>query len=162
MWSQVFVQQARSDWEVFEHLRQTAFPRCHMLHYLQMASEKLAKAYLLASLKDLRMKKSHKALTRFLRHVVRNRKLQTAMGMDAKQLRSHVMHFLPLAYDIEILAPSLAQDRPNPEYPWQDPNGQFVTPAKHHFRVIELLREPTGYSLIKFLRLSLTRFDLLN
>lgn len=61
-----FYRQARSDWSVFRHLhprgyrwwttlrqawcgvagvRPFAFPPCHELHYLQMRTEKLAKAY---------------------------------------------------------------------------------------------------------------------
>jgi hypothetical protein len=45
MWSDAFLTQARSDWQVFEHLYDSDFPECHALHYLQMATEKLAKAY---------------------------------------------------------------------------------------------------------------------
>jgi hypothetical protein len=41
-----FFAQARSDWQTYEYLtRAPGLPRCHPLHYLQMACEKLAKAY---------------------------------------------------------------------------------------------------------------------
>ncbi|MGH7270646.1 MAG: hypothetical protein ACREJ3_09465 [Polyangiaceae bacterium] len=42
-----FHSQAKSDWEVYELLSRTQpSPRpCHSLHYLQMACEKLGKAY---------------------------------------------------------------------------------------------------------------------
>jgi hypothetical protein len=41
-----FIEQARSDWSVRGTLaEQTQVPACHQLHYLQMACEKLAKAY---------------------------------------------------------------------------------------------------------------------
>jgi hypothetical protein len=41
-----FIAQARSDWQVYRLLSQTAdTPVCHALHYLQMTCEKLAKAY---------------------------------------------------------------------------------------------------------------------
>lgn len=39
---------ARSDWEAYKHLAslsQPRFPWCHALHYLQMATEEMAKAY---------------------------------------------------------------------------------------------------------------------
>src|SRR5882724_6463098 len=44
--AQAFIAQARSDWLVYRVLTESAeVPLCHRLHYLQMACEKLAKAY---------------------------------------------------------------------------------------------------------------------
>jgi hypothetical protein len=46
---QGFILQARSDFAIFRHLLdqpRASVPECHALHYLQMASEKLAKAIL--------------------------------------------------------------------------------------------------------------------
>lgn len=43
-----FVTQGRSDWDLYKHLSaltKPSFPQCHALHYLQMATEKIAKAY---------------------------------------------------------------------------------------------------------------------
>lgn len=37
--------QAKSDHEMFVVCRSNGLPRCHSLHFLQMATEKLAKAY---------------------------------------------------------------------------------------------------------------------
>ena len=39
-------EQAKSDHAVFVLLRRAGVPECHMLHYLQMAAEKISKAYL--------------------------------------------------------------------------------------------------------------------
>lgn len=45
-WARAYVAQARSDWQLFERLREMeSVEMCHHLHYLQMACEKLAKAY---------------------------------------------------------------------------------------------------------------------
>ena len=38
-------QQAKSDHQVFQRLRSEGVAQCHSLHYLQMVTEKLAKAY---------------------------------------------------------------------------------------------------------------------
>jgi hypothetical protein len=47
-WREAFRQQALSDYAVFRHLTRVAdIPVCHRLHYLQMATEKLAKSLLL-------------------------------------------------------------------------------------------------------------------
>jgi hypothetical protein len=42
----LFLVQARSDFQVYEWLqKESTFPECHALHYLQMATEKLGKAH---------------------------------------------------------------------------------------------------------------------
>jgi hypothetical protein len=46
--SVAFATQGRSDWAVYKYLSalsKPSFPQCHTLHYLQMATEKIAKAY---------------------------------------------------------------------------------------------------------------------
>jgi hypothetical protein len=49
-YARAFYEQASSDWQAYELLARSAdLPRCHSLHYLQMACEKLEKAYRLRS-----------------------------------------------------------------------------------------------------------------
>jgi hypothetical protein len=48
MWHDGYLEQARSDWDVYGTLSIGSVPDCHALHYLQMATEKLSKALLLA------------------------------------------------------------------------------------------------------------------
>jgi HEPN domain-containing protein len=163
MWSEVFLTQAKSDWQVFEHLEDTDFPKCHALHYLQMATEKLAKAYLLIGQTDIDVvRSSHQALTRYLQALSRNKRLSTALGMTTKQLRTHVKRLLPLAFEIEKLAPALAKDGSNPEYPWEAPKGMFHVPAAHQFPVSKVLLEPRGHHLIRVIRTALEKFQILH
>jgi len=115
MWSKVFLEQASSDWQVYEHLKGTHFPNCHALHYLQMATEKLAKAYLLV-----------------------------------------------IPTESQSVLSTLAGEGPNPEYPWKDPLGNFYVPAIYEFPLSKILLEPRGYSLIKLIRIALTKFDVLH
>jgi hypothetical protein len=42
---EVWWHQAKSDHEAFLLIRGHGFPQCHSLHYLQMVTEKIAKAY---------------------------------------------------------------------------------------------------------------------
>ena len=68
--SSAFHTQARSDWAVYLHLAALPeHPRCHALHYLQMATEKLGKAYRLrdtsAATEDLQSE--HTGFASFLR-----------------------------------------------------------------------------------------------
>jgi hypothetical protein len=49
-YARAFYEQASSGWHAYELLARSAdLPRCHSLHYLQMACEKLGKAYRLRS-----------------------------------------------------------------------------------------------------------------
>src|SRR5208283_5496445 len=57
--------QAESDHSVFVHLRRAGIPECHLLHYLQMATEKLSKAYLWRS--GHAPPRTHVGFVRFLR-----------------------------------------------------------------------------------------------
>ena len=45
-WSGAFLEQAKSDYEVFRLLNASRQSLCHRLHYMQMASEKTAKSFL--------------------------------------------------------------------------------------------------------------------
>jgi hypothetical protein len=58
-------QQAQSDRVLFLKLRRVGAHECHLLHYLQMATEKLSKAYLWRSRKV--PPKSHTGFMRFLK-----------------------------------------------------------------------------------------------
>jgi hypothetical protein len=70
-----FYRQAQSDWDVYLRLTQMLdVPRCHELHYLQMACEKLAKAYRLrdldADIDDLATK--HTGFMKFINTFLRS------------------------------------------------------------------------------------------
>ena len=58
-------EQAKSDHTAFLCLRRAGVHECHMLHYLQMAAEKISKAYLWRS--GTAPPRSHVGLMRFLR-----------------------------------------------------------------------------------------------
>ena len=57
--------QTQSDWSVFVHLRRAGVNTCHLLHYLQMTTEKLGKAYLWRSGRV--PSKNHTGFVRFLK-----------------------------------------------------------------------------------------------
>lgn len=159
-WMIAFQEQARSAWQAYHLMDQSSLPSCHTLHYLQMATEKLAKAALLAGgmkLEDLR--NSHLAFTKFLRVAFRNRNLRHEMGMSGAQLRTHFANTIPVADAIERLAPALADGGVNPEYPWRDPNGIVHTPATYSFDLARVLSTPKGVNLLKDISLMLRKFE---
>jgi hypothetical protein len=146
-----FYRQAVSDWSLFCHLhpsrsrwwartqqawcrvvgvRLFSFPVCHELHYLQMCTEKLAKAYYKTDLRT-----GHVAFRRFLTDVPANpnalKPLRFTATADLTRWQGSVK---PIVDAIEDLAPSIADNKglPNPEYPWPKAN-PAVAPVDHAF-----------------------------
>jgi hypothetical protein len=63
-----FLEQARSDWNAYQKTQDPAWPSCHQLHFLQMATEKLSKALLIGGELSLeRATQSHAASVKFMR-----------------------------------------------------------------------------------------------
>jgi hypothetical protein len=155
--------QAQSDHAAFVCLRQAGVHECHMLHYLQMATEKISKAYLWRS--GTAPPRSHVGFMRFLRALlVRNstdlRRIAKVFAFARpKDLDQWVQQVGPLAYGLQNLAPTEANDGPNPEYPWphEKPNH---CPALHSFELWARLRDHVqGRNLLKFIERAIARFD---
>lgn len=141
-YQQLFLVQARSDFAVFELLRrqpESEVPHFHALHYLQMATELLGKAH---AWKHGPRKKTHRAVVSFLRSLSTNRSAQKHLGFEGQnQNWEHLIRkSIPLAERVEDLAPDLAGDGPNPEYPWPSGAPQ-ATPAEHSFEIWQELQE---------------------
>jgi len=161
MWHKGYLEQARSDWIAYNTLQVGSIANCHTLHYLQMTTEKLGKAFFLVGGTPLdAVRRSHRAFTRFLQLVARNHGLQRELGMTGLQLRMHIQQLLPIAYEIERLAPALAGGGANVEYPWESPSGTINVPASYNFPVSSTLQSPRGRNLLKLIKVTLHRFYL--
>lgn len=148
-----FFRQAQSDWSVFCHfhpsgwrwwnalqsgwcglvgVRAFSFPRCHALHYLQMCTEKLAKAYYTVTPPRVR----HNAFRRFLTDLPSNPNAVAPLQFaNVAALTMWQGSVSTLVGAIEDLAPAIA-DRlhlPNPEYPWPR-NAETDAPVDHLFQ----------------------------
>lgn len=155
-------QQACSDFSALLVLRQNGCAPCHQLHYLQMVTEKLGKAYFWRS--GVPPRKGHAYFVTFLRS------LMTASGPYRRQV-ARAFHFrrfesfrkwvraaLPLAYSLQQLAPDLAGDGPNPEYPWPTSAPEHV-PATYRFDLWrELTSTARGRQLLNTIRLAVQSF----
>lgn len=135
----LFLVQVRTDFALFKVLcAKPELPACHALHYLQMSTELLGKAH---RWRHGRPANTHRAFVGFLRSLSTNRKAQKQMGYDRRNQWEHLIRkSAPLAEHIEDLAPSLALDGPNPEYPWPRDEPLFA-PAEHTFDVWQELQE---------------------
>jgi hypothetical protein len=139
-YQRLFLVQARAAFVVFDLLSgRPNLPPCHALHYLQMATELLGKAH---AWKHGPLANTHRAFVSFLRSLSSNRKAQKQLGFRGQN--EHWEHTIrksvPLAAAIEDLAPALALDGPNPEYPWPRAAPQ-VAPAEHDFEIWRNLQE---------------------
>lgn len=137
---------------MFRRMNENARPLCHQLHYLQMASEKLAKAYLCDPV-NKRPPQVHDVLVRFLRKARSRREFVRASRMTQAQFRSFVDGLLPLADAIEKLAPAGGPDKPNAEYPWQAA-GSVVCPLDYTYPSLSL-KTPKMRGLLKFITICL-------
>jgi hypothetical protein len=157
-----FLTQAQSDWQVFRMLAGSPASRCHSLHYLQMACEKLAKAYRLrdtASPVD-EIVSRHTGFEKFVGAFLLAIKHEYA-GRDA-QLTLLIRRSRGYAREIEKLAP--ATDRlaapENAEYPWEA-NGVVVAPCDYPFPSLAFLREPGGLAFLNLVQRALDQHALL-
>jgi hypothetical protein len=149
-WSVAFAKQAISDLDAREVLATGGASRCHQLHYLQMAAEKVCKAYLYDSGGGAR--ESHAVVQKHLAVIARD------LGSDRKLSNNQLKILKKLAAEIDKLAPALKGDgsRPdNVEYPWEDANGDIIAPVDHDFPGIEDWQLPR---LLKLLRSAASQY----
>ena len=153
--------QAASDHTAFLDLARGTRPRCHALHHLQMSTEKLCKAYIWGSGQP--PPRSHAGLSLFLRLLGqiarpdRERVARTLGFGRYADFQAWTASAAPLARDVERLAPDLAGDGPNPEYPWPHA-APAETPAEYRFPVWTELQSPRGRNLLRFVRRAVERF----
>lgn len=161
-WARAYARQAGSDWELYTLLEEQQANLCHRVHYLQMASEKIAKAYRFRDTDTPveQLLRHHVGFTKFFNQFLRSdRVLQMYQGKNA-QHRELIKRCNALAREVEALAPAADRhNRPaNPEYPWQHGLEVFI-PHDHDFPNLKLLEAPAGRNFLKLLKLSILEFE---
>lgn len=150
-WAEAFLQQACSDYAIFKLLSRSAdTPECHRLHYLQMATEKLAKYHACLGTTG-QPKKTHSALVSLLRQIPNIPQMRQAMGYSRNPsgFTTYIKSLLPVATLIADLAPFGGDlQRLNAEYPWEDGKGTLLCP--HTYTYPEFRNVP---QYLKFLKL---------
>ncbi len=162
-YQQVWWEQTCADHAVLNLLRRQGVMPCHQLHYLQMVTEKLGKAYFWRTGRPPRT--THASFVRFLQ-ALDNRPARDAdriaglLGFGRSQdLEAWIPTITPLAYDLERLAPNLAGfNSPNPEYPW--PHAAPVNaPVSYPFKVwSDLTDTGRGHQLIRVIDAAVFQF----
>ncbi len=136
-WRRAYFIQATSDYKVLLlMLRSEDVNLCHKLHYLQMATEKMAKGFLTRQNGSM-FPKTHDALVGFMRQARLNAALQGICGIgDKKSYIAYIQALSPLAQTIEDLSPE-GTPHANPEYPWEV-GGKIEIPSEFDFPSINL------------------------
>jgi hypothetical protein len=131
---------------------------CHRLHYLQMLTEKLAKAYLFGRADPVT--KQHTGFERFIKDLRREPRIAKEFSFSRRMdFVNYLQSVLPLVREIERLAPALCEDGPNPEYPWPPPpRPPTAAPATFAFPLWRKLQAPQGAKFLRFLRRLIEKF----
>jgi hypothetical protein len=136
---------------------------CHSLHYLQMVTEKIAKAYFWRN--GSPPPKNHAGFVQFLRFLGqikkpndRERIANLFTFQRFSDFQNWICAVLPMAYDLERLAPALAKDGPNPEYPWPHEEPE-TAPVDHRFAEWARLTTGQGRDLMRVIRIAVESFE---
>ena len=131
-WQNAYLEQAKSDYDIYNKLNTDKAKLCHRLHYLQMTSEKLAKSFLCHDSQPY--KNVHYAFVRFLQTSTHHPKIPRLFGMNRKAYRAYINTLLNFAKKVEDLAPIGGNNsKENPEYPWKDKFGNIQIPDRYSF-----------------------------
>ncbi len=134
-WRRAYFTQALNDYDVFREFKRRAdVAMCQKLHYLQMATEKLAKAFL-SPPTGQPPPRVHTALVRFLQISKGRPELRRKLGYAGNYHAycSYINSLLGVAERIERLAPVGGEERLNPEYPWATNADEVICPACYGF-----------------------------
>lgn len=136
--------------------------RAHVLHYLQMATEKLAKAYRFrdTGAKEEELRSSHVGFERFLRLFLGSAEVvRRYAGRNAQYLRVR-KECCHIARAIEQLTPSVdAETNPaNTEHPWAD-GERVVAPVDHAFSHADLSTLPGGRLFLRVVGAALDEYE---
>jgi hypothetical protein len=171
---EAFLLQAKSDYTVYRMLLEQdreQVPACHPLHYLQMATEKLAKAILISSGVGEFDRYSHVAFSLMPSHLARADVARKLGWENFRLFRLFLRRAVIIFRAIDELNPSVglqqpgggSRDGPNTEYPWRSRNvkGGFVwmAPTQHSFALMDRLRSADGAQMLLLVDRLLERFE---
>ena len=153
-WRIAYAKQAKVDLQTRDELlRHPGIPNCQQLHFLQMACEKICKAYLCGQGTDPETLQSSHAYVAGPLPVIARQQFALQSGHVQKDRSWMIAAIRKLARKIELLAPAVKAGGAVPancEYPWVGPDGSVKVPAEYNFQ-FDLLYEEAGRHLLKAL-----------
>ena len=153
---QGYARQADADlraYELYSRHPDALASECHKLLFLQMACEKVVKAYLVLGGTDPQtLQGSHAYIAKPLPGILRQQ--MTREGRDSRKLEGVFLKFKQIAGEVELLNPAVDRGgrRPaNCEYPWER-GDRVMSPLDYQFEVSRILLRPAGVTFRKQLR----------
>jgi hypothetical protein len=159
-WALGYGRQAQADFQMYQTLEANqSVEECHTLLFLQMACEKLVKAYLCnAGENPANMQTSHAYVAAHLPTVLRQESsFVNFTGGKAREALNRARH---LAKEIDVLAPAVKRggQRPdNCEYPWEDEGGALHVPLDWSFHPSQMIVVPSGRTILKLIESAIGR-----
>jgi hypothetical protein len=160
-WALAYARQANADfraWELYEQHPEAVAAECHKLLFLQMACEKLCKAYLIrAGTPPEALQTSHGYIEKPLPIVIRQQIIDS--GQNPNRMQGVLTLVRHLAGEIEVLNPAMQRDglRPdNCEYPWEA-GDHVISPLDWSFHPLGLVTVRGGPTFIKLLKGAIDR-----
>ena len=163
-WVGAYARQADADlraWELYEKHPGAVAAECHKLLFLQMACEKLCKAYLIqAGMSPDILRRSHGVVAKHLPGVIRQQIV--VMKPNRRGLMGVLAQVRHMANEIEILNPAVRRDEQRPdncEYPWEsgEEDARIISPLDWSFHPARLVTAPAGRTFLKLLRGAIDR-----
>ena len=156
-----YAEQSQSDFVVFSrHLKDAE--ECHRLHYLQMACEKIAKAYRLRDTQTFGVDDlySHTVFSRFIQNFLKAKEVKDRYQAQDAKLKQMERYARSLAGEIEKLAPAVDRDLTpaNVEYPWTHSETVSV-PCHHQYTILPLLAAPGGWEFLKLIEIAIEDYQ---
>ena len=166
LWAEAYAKQSRSDFAVYgKFTKEPALSDiewCHTLHYLQMACEKIAKAYRFRDTDTPieNLLTSHVAFSRFIENLLKSASIKSRYINKNAQHRKITRTARKLAREIELLAPAVERDKhpQNTEYPWAD-SGKISIPCEYSFPSVSFLNTHESYTFPKIIETAIIEFD---
>ena len=137
-WARAYARQALSDLDVRDELAIAGAHKCHRLHFLQMAGEKVCKAHLTSANGHENVRKTHAYIEKNIPIIARL--FYSRANDDNAMAQWEAREIKRIAKEIQVLAPACDDEgaRPdNSEYPWQDGRGDVRTPCEYNFPNID-------------------------
>ena len=175
--ARAYAEQARADYNAYVSAGEADAPSVgeqYRLHLLQMALEKMAKAFLYSAEPDARY--SHHVVVAALNRLGGTYAVAEAVGVTLPQLVRLFRAARPILLQVEASSPSVGPDgraltreqseqTQNIEYPWQrdpaDP-ASWIAPVTHPFAIVaQLRRDPNTVAAVRLLDRLIHAADLL-
>lgn len=133
-WAKGYARQALSDLRARETLAKASADKCHRLHFLQMAAEKVCKAHLTMANGHENVRKTHAYVARNLPTIARH--YYSVINNNNQISQWEISAIRRIAHEIEVLAPACDDGDvrlDNSEYPWVDGRGTINIPCEYCF-----------------------------